>query len=232
MHHGMRIRITADGRETGAYAAMPGPDLGRAPLSTPGVLVLHAWWGLGPEIEFLCDRFAAFGYVALAPDLYDGDIARTVDAATARRNRLDPERALAQCAAALSFLQHDMNLRIGRVGVCGLSLGGSMALRLAATRPRDVAALVTFYGLAADVDAAQLRMPVVGHFAAHDAFAPSAEVQAFEYALQQGGDASAVHIYPGTGHWFFESDRPEAYDVASAQRAWDRTLAFFDRVLP
>ena len=232
MQKGTRIRITAGGQEAGAYAAVPSPDLGRAPLSTPGVLVLHAWWGLGREIESLCERFAAFGYAALAPDLYDGDIACDIGEATARRNQLDPEGALVQAATALSFLKHEMGLRIGRVGVCGLSLGGSMALRLAAARPRDVAALATFYGLAADVDVAQLPTPVVGHFAANDPFASSEEVQVFEAALRRGGDVSAVHVYPGTGHWFFESDRPEAYEVEAAQLAWDRTLAFFDRVLP
>jgi carboxymethylenebutenolidase len=232
MQLGTRIRITAGGHDLQAYAAVPRPDLGRAPLSTPGVLVLHAWWGLVPEIESLCDRFAAFGYAALAPDFYAGDTAQEIEGAAARRTRLDPAQALEQAAAALAFLKHDMGLRVGRVGVCGLSLGGSMALRLAAARGRELAAVVAFYGLAAGVDAARLQMPVVGHFAAHDPFVSNEDVRAFDAALRSHGDASAVHVYPGTGHWFFESDRRDAYNIEAAQHAWDRTLAFFDQVLP
>jgi len=214
-----------------AYLAMPRPDVERAPLSTPAVLVLHAWWGLNPDVERLCDKFASLGYVALAPDLYEGRTATAIGVATELRDALDRGRALAHLSAALDYLQRDTPVRVGRIGLLGLSLGGSMAFRLAASRPADVSALVTFYGMAADVDARLLRVAVQGHFAADDTFASRADVEALAQALSQTGFEAEIHNYRDAGHWFFEPSRADAYDESASRIAWFRTLQFLDRVL-
>lgn len=211
---------------------MPTADVGRMPLLTPAVLVLHAWWGADASIEGVCDRLAALGYVALAPDLYAGRTATTRAEAETLRNALDRGQALWDLGAALSFLQHDTAVRVGRVGVLGFSLGGSMGWRLAARRPGEIASLVTFYGLAADVDPRSLRIQAQGHFAADDEFVTAGEVEAWRQQLDGATAGNAeFHVYAGTTHGFFESPLAGARHPAASQTAWDRTLAYFDRTL-
>lgn len=229
----MSSRILIPNSNLQALHAIPGAEDGRTPLRTPAVLVLHAWWGLDAAIEAVCRRFAALGYVALAPDLYGGRTAATRADAEALRDALDRGQALWDLGAALSFLQHGTDVRAGRVGIVGFSLGGSMAWRLAARRPGEIASLVTFYGLAADVDPAALRLQAQGHFAAADEFMTAPEIEAWEHAMNTAPAGSAeFHTYPGTTHGFFESPEPGVHDASASQTAWDRTLAFFDRTLP
>ena len=70
------------------------------------------------------------------------------------------------------------------------------------------------------------RAAYLGHFAANDPFEPPASVDALEADLREAGRPVSFHRYPGTGHWFFEPDRSDAFNPAAAQLAWDRTLAF------
>lgn len=203
------------------------------PLLTPAVLVLHAWWGLDAAIEGVCRRLASLGYAALAPDLYGGRTAATRAEAEALRDALDRGQALWDLGAALSFLQHGTDVRVGRIGVLGFSLGGSMAWRLVARRPAEITSLVTFYGLAPDVDAASLRLPAQGHFADDDEFIGTAEAEEWGRTRTAAPAAGAeFHTYPGTTHGFFESPAPGVHHASASRTAWDRTLAFFDRTLP
>jgi len=228
----MTGRVTIPNTNLQAMHATPGADGERAPLLTPAVLVLHAWWGLDDRIESVCRRLASLGYVALAPDLYGGQTAATSDEAAALRDQLDRGQALWDLGAALSFLQHGTDTRVGRVGVLGFSLGGSMAWRLAARRPGEIAALVSFYGLAGDVDPGSLRIRTQGHFASADELLTADEVESWRGRLNPTSGAGEFHTYAGTAHGFFESPVSGVYAPAAAQQAWDRTLAFLDRTLP
>ncbi len=228
----MTGRITIPNSALQAMHVAPRADGGRTPLLTPAVLVLHAWWGLDDKIEAVCRRLAALGYVALAPDLYAGCTATTRNEAEALRDQMDRGQALWDLGAALSFLQHGTETRVGHVGVLGFSLGGSMAWRLAARRPGEIAALVTFYGLAGDVDPASLRLRAQGHFALADEFLTADEVESWRQRLNTASSVAEFHTYGGTIHGFFESPVPGVHEPAAAQRAWDRTLAFLDRTLP
>lgn len=229
----MSSRILIPNTNLQALHAIPGAADGRAPLRTPAVLVLHAWWGLDAAIEAICGRLAALGYVVLAPDLYNGRTAALRADAESLRDGIDRGQALWDLGTALSFLQHGTDVRAGRVGVLGFSLGGSMAWRLAARRPGEIAALVTFYGLAAEADPAVLRLPAQAHFAAEDEFVTASEIETWAHARRAAPAGSAeFHTYPGTAHGFFESPEPGVHDAFASQTAWDRTLAFFDRTLP
>ncbi|HJW91682.1 MAG TPA: dienelactone hydrolase family protein [Anaerolineales bacterium] len=112
-----------------------------------------------------------------------------------------------------------------QVGLVGFSLGAYWALQLVEERPTQIAAVVLFYGKKpGEYPGAQAAF--LGHFAESDEFEPLASVRRVEKQIQGAGHPAIFHIYPGTGHWFFEADRPSAYDPAAAQLAWERTVAF------
>jgi carboxymethylenebutenolidase len=109
------------------------------------VLVLHAWWGLNATMKEVCQRLAAAGYVAFAPDLYHGQVALTIPEAEALGSALDEnhEQAKAEIAAAARYLAGQAD---GPIAVLGFSLGAYYALDLSAAAPEHVRAVVFFYG--------------------------------------------------------------------------------------
>lgn len=202
------------------YAVVP--DSGHG----PGVLVLHAWWGLTPFFTSVCDRLADAGFVALAPDLHgDGLTADTPDEAEALLAATDPNRTANMVVSSLSALRAMPATPPGRIGVLGFSMGASWALWAATRFPDDVAAVSAYYG-SQDMDFAPANAAFQGHFAELDEFESDDSVNYLEAQLRLNGHPTEFHRYPGTGHWFAESDRPAAYVEAAANQAWNRTIAF------
>jgi carboxymethylenebutenolidase len=190
-----------------------------------GVLVLHAWWGLNETIKSLCSRLAESGFVAFAPDLYHGQIAQTVAEAEKLSNDLDGARGRADASEAARYLrEHTADSGQG-LAVIGFSLGAYFALDLSARDPESVRSAVIFYGTG-PADYEKSKASYLGHFAESDPYEPPENVQELEEALRQAGRPFRFHRYPGTGHWFFEPDRTDAFDEGAAALAWDRTLAF------
>jgi carboxymethylenebutenolidase len=194
----------------------------------PGVLVLHAWWGLNDTIRGVCTRLAAAGFVAFAPDLYHGQVADTIAGAEALGSALDAnhQQAKAEIAAAAAVL--DRLTGGAGIGVLGFSLGAYYALDLAAAAPEHIHSVVLFYGSGGG-DFSASRAAYLGHFAANDPYEPAENVEALADTLRHAGRQATFHTYPGTGHWFFEPDRADAFDAAAAALAWERTLAFLQR---
>lgn len=190
------------------------------------VLVLHAWWGLNDTIKAFCNRLADSGFVAFAPDLYHGRVTDQITEAETLSASLDGNQARADLTDAITFLKE----RAGSDGIAviGFSLGAFFALDLSATMPDGVRDVVIFYGTGPD-DFSQSKAAYLGHFAETDEFEPQPNVDALEQALKRAGRPVTFHIYPDTGHWFFESDRADAYNPAAAALAWERTLAFLKR---
>ncbi len=198
------------------------PDSG----SGPGVLVLHAWWGLTPFFREVCDRLADAGFVALAPDLHgQGATAETPDEAEALLASTDPNRTANLVVASLSAMRAMPATPSGRLGVLGFSMGASWGLWAAARFPDDVAAVSAFYG-SQDVDFSAADAAFQGHFAEIDEFISDDDVAYLEAQLRLDHHDVDFHRYPGTGHWFAESDRPAAYVEAAAELAWTRTIDF------
>ena len=193
----------------------------------PSLLVLHAWWGLNDTIKAFCTRLAAAGYVAFAPDLYHGKIADTIADAEALAQALDAKQwqAKADIADAVTFLVQRAGQAEGGIAVIGFSLGAYYALQLSAADPDHIRAVVIFYGTGGTRFSAS-RAAYLGHFAESDEFEPRENVDYLEQLLTQAGRPVTFYHYPGTGHWFFEPDRPQAYSPMAADLAWDRTLAF------
>ena len=200
-----------------------------AGTSGPGVIVIQEWWGLVPHITDIADRFAAEGFVALAPDMYHGEVTDEPDMAGKLLMSMNLATAGKDLSGAVDLLQE----RTGRtkVGVTGFCMGGGLALMAACLRPDAIAAAAPFYGgMRPDtvIEWGNLAAVVEGHYAATDrgTAAPEA-VKELEATLRAKGKNATFHVYPGTQHAFFNDTRPEVYDAAVAKTAWDRTLALF-----
>jgi carboxymethylenebutenolidase len=207
------------------YLALP--DAG----SGPGVLVLHSWWGLNPVFRDVCDRLAADGFVALAPDLFGGRVADTIEEAEALLAQADPNELAHLSRSSLSALRGLPATPNGPVAVAGFSMGASLALWLSAREPEHVTATVAFYG-GQDIDFVASQSAYLGHFADVDAdpYVDEDSLVLLEADLHLLGLDTTFHRYAGARHWFFEPDRPE-HDAEAAALAWDRTMAFLHQHL-
>ena len=194
------------------------------------VLVLHAWWGLNDTIKSFCTRLSDSSFVAFAPDLYHGKIADTVPGAETLGRALDKNhlQAESEIKDAVNYLNERAGNGEGGVAVIGFSLGASYALDLAAADPERIHSVVLFYGTGGG-DFSSSRAAYLGHFAENDPFEPRSGVDELEQALKNYGRQVTFHHYPGTGHWFFEPDRIDAFNKEAASLAWERTLAFLKR---
>jgi carboxymethylenebutenolidase len=193
----------------------------------PGVLVLHAWWGLNATIKSTCQRLAEEGFVVFAPDLYHGKVADTISGAEALGSALDTsyQQARAEVAQASRYLSGLVSEPGGELAVIGFSLGAFYALDLADAEPETIRKVILFYGTGGG-DFSHSKAAFLGHFAGDDPYEPPDNVDSLEQALKQAGCPVTFYRYPGTGHWFFEPDRREAYNPQAASLAWARTLAF------
>lgn len=206
------------------YLARPSTASGK------GVLVLHPWWGLTEFIKELCDRLAGEGFVVFAPDLYDGRTAATIAQAEELSGSLDFEATIPVVLGAVDYLRGQTAVPDAKIGVIGLSMGAAWTLWLAAeSRPDDVTAVVLFYGNWPGFDReafAKTEAAFLGHFAGDDPYEEPEGVEETRREIAAAGREVTFHTYPGTGHWFFENNQPDAYHPAAAALAWERTLAF------
>lgn len=228
---GRMIAFDTAGAPAAGYLATP--DAG----SGPGVVVLHAWWGLTEPFRQACDQLAAAGFVALAPDLYHGKTATTVEEAQALATALGQEeqRVRGDIAGALQYLRHNGATRPadgrGAFGAVAFSMGGAYALDLSVNQPDEIAAVVVFYTTYPGLDYARAKAAYLFHFAENDPYEPDESVAEMERDLQAAGRQATFYTYPGTTHWFFEANRPDAYDAAATAQAWERTIAFLNAEL-
>jgi carboxymethylenebutenolidase len=219
---------TTTNSQPDGYLALPPSGDG------PGVLVLHAWWGLSDAIKDVCDRLAAEGFVAYAPDLFHGQTASTVEEAQALVDQHESGSSAGQVsadvAAATDRLWERVQTREGGLGVVGFSFGAYYALKLSGDDPQRVRAVVLFYG-SGEGDFGRATAAYLGHYAENDPYEPAEYVDGLEATIRAAGRPVTFHRYPGIGHWFFEPDRPDAYNAAAAQLAWERTVAFLKETL-
>jgi carboxymethylenebutenolidase len=193
-------------------------------------MVLHAWWGLTPFFHKLCDRLAHAGFVAFAPDLYQGRTTDTIEGAEALLQQRDFEAMQAVAAGALAYIRAHPAVRGDGVAALGFSMGAAWATEMASAAPADISAVVVFYGTAS-ADFGQSHAAYLGHFGENDEWEPLDGVREFEADLRAAGRPVTFHIYPGAQHWFFETNRPE-YNAEAAELAWQRTIDFLRQQLP
>jgi carboxymethylenebutenolidase len=188
-----------------------------------GVLVLHAWWGLNAFFRELCDRLAGEGFVALAPDLFSGRVARTIEEAEQLNSQLNEAEEMPPLvlSAAEELAKHAS--RHG-LGVIGFSFGAYWARWLAQERPDLIRAVTIFYSNGWNIQPSNAAY--LGHFAETDPYITKEGIEDLRQSLEAQDRPTTFYTYPGTGHWFMEADRPDAYSEQAAQLAWERTIAF------
>jgi carboxymethylenebutenolidase len=223
MMKGKTIQIAHNSEAFNSYFSTRGKNC-------PAVMVLHAWWGLNGFFRNFCDRLASEGFSTMAPDLYDGRTASTIEQAENLRSKLDRKGAFRKINATLDYLLSEKKLLTGNVGVIGFSLGGHFALDLSSAR-REVKAVVVFYGTSPKRQWKKSEAAYLGHFAEKDPYEPFTNVLSLEKKLKSAGKRVKFYAYQNTGHWFFESDRLDAYDRAASALAWKRTVEFLRTTL-
>jgi carboxymethylenebutenolidase len=214
---------------TSGYLAVPASGKG------PGVVLCHAWWGLNGYFKGLADRLASDGYAVLAPDLFDGSVATEIAAAEAQVGTVEADggaKAIARVDGALDALLAQPAVELPLVAAIGFSMGAMYASWLSTLRP-EIAQVVLFYGGVWNGGRPE-KYPELTEAALQAHLAPNDEWESEEGMLQVEADMKAaghsveVFVYPGTKHWFMETDRPE-FDPQAATEAWERVLRFLPR---
>jgi carboxymethylenebutenolidase len=218
---GEHVTYPSNGGSSEGYLASPTSGTG------PGVIVIQEWWGLVPHITSLADRFAAAGFVALAPDLYHGVQTTEPDEAGKLVMGLAMDEAAKDIAGAADYLAARDGVA-GGVGAVGFCMGGSLAL-WSATLSERIVATVGFYPAVpwermSPQWANYAGKAAVIHCDGEAANPESTGVKTAVRAIEEAGGEVTVYDYPGTHHAFFNDDRPEVYNQDAAFSAWARSL--------
>ncbi len=217
------VEFSAEGGPAKGYLAWPEKPRG-------GVLVLHAWWGLNDFFKGFCNRLAFQGFLALAPDLHDGAVAKSVGEAKELHSKVDEGRIKRIVLGASDYLRSTPSVSGHKIGVVGFSMGAAWSLVLSTLKPESVGAVVVFYG-SYPIDFSKAQASYLGHFVPDDEWEPLGDVRATEEKIRGAGREATFHFYQGTKHWFFEENRPLEYNRDAADLAWKRTLEFLDSKL-
>ena len=224
---GQMVSFKSNGKTAAGYLAVPASGKGKA------VVVIQEWWGLVPHIKDVTDRFAAAGFVALAPDLYHGKATTEPDEAGKLMMALHVTEAEKDLRGAINYLAAHSAVTSQKVGTVGFCMGGALSLFAASHNPDTVGACVIFYGghpnVIADLDG--LKAPVLGLYAGNDGFAKPELAEQLQQNINARGKHMEMHVYPNTDHAFFNDTRPEVYNKSAAEDAWRRTLEFFSKNL-
>ena len=221
------VEFPSNGSTAQGYLAVPEGG-GGLPL-----VVIQEWWGLVPHIQDVCDRFAAEGFVALAPDLFHGETASEPDEAGKLMMALNVDQAARDMGGAVDKVAEVAGS--DRVGVTGFCMGGGLALVVAARRPDKVKAVVPWYGLIpwpnAEPDWSQLDAKVLGHYAGNDDFFGPDQVARLQQTFDELGKDARLHVVPGADHAFFNDTRPEVHDPEASRSCFAETVEFLRATL-
>jgi len=221
------IEFPAGEGNASGYLAVPDSQRG------PATIVLQEWWGLDAHIRSICDRFAAAGFFALAPDLYRGETASQPSEAEQKMMALSMEEAEKDMCGAADYLRSQPGVEGAGVGSVGFCLGGGLSVWAAARCPA-IAATVTFYYVMphGKPDFSAIKGPVLGHFGTADEFVPVEDANALQSEMRDAGVRVSFQFYENAGHAFFnDTNRLGTYDEQAAQLAWERTLSFLREAL-
>jgi len=216
-----QIQLTTEGgKQVNAAVAMPNAD------NAPSVLLIHEWWGLNDQIKSVAADLAKQGYVALAVDLYDGNVATTPDGARSLMQGVDAAAATDTLVSWINYLKNHSATN-GKVGTVGWCFGGGWSLNASLSAAVD--ATVIYYGNVKKQTASlsALKSPVLGHFATEDGWINREMVDGFVDAMRGAGKSDDLTV-----HWYeadhaFANPTSARYDAEDAALSWQRTSAFF-----
>jgi carboxymethylenebutenolidase len=217
------VTFASNGGQAHGYLATPASGSG------PGVVVIQEWWGLDDHIADIVDRFAAEGFVALAPDLFGGKVAHDTDEAGKLMSELPVDQAARDLGGAVDYLLASDSVTSAKVGAVGFCMGGGFVLQLAAQQGDKIGAAVPFYGVGAGVPQqyAGITAPIQGHYAEEDAFYPVDQARRQEARIRDESQGDVEFFYYPAGHAFHnDKDKLGTYNAEAARQAWQRTVEF------
>jgi carboxymethylenebutenolidase len=221
------IEFTTSAGTAPGYLAVPQGESG------PATIVLQEWWGVDDHIRSICDRFAAEGFYALAPDIYRGETTTQPDEAQQRMMAISMEQAEADMCGAAAYLRSQPGVTSSKVGSVGFCLGGGLAI-WAAAECEEIGPAVTYYYVMPHgrPDFSKISGPVLGHFGTADEFVPVEDAKKLESELRDAGVDVHFEFYEGAGHAFFnDTDRLGTFDAEARDAAWQRTVSFLSSSL-
>jgi carboxymethylenebutenolidase len=225
------VEFRSNGSTASGYLVTPPGGSG------PGVLVIQEWWGLDSGIKEMADRLGAAGFVALAPDLYHGELAQhdEMDKAAHLMQSLPAARAGKDMSGAVDYLATHPSVTGTGIGVVGFCMGGMLSFLIAANRPDRVKAVVPFYGFpqgSAEPDWSKLTATVSGHMAEHDSFFPPDAARALEAKLRAMGKDVTLTVHPGSGHAFMGPHNAlGTFNADLAATVWPQAVSFLHGAL-
>ncbi len=198
----------------------------------PAIIVIHEWWGLNDWVKEQAADFAAHGYVALAVDLYRGQVATDPDTAHQISRGVPQDRAIRDLKAAEDYLSSRKDVDRTRIGAIGWCMGGGYSLAFAVADPH-LKAVVANYGPPPTDPAslAQIHAAILGNYGGLDKGIPPATVESFAADLKKLGKSVDVKIYPDAGHAFENPNNKTGYRAEDTADAKSRYLHFFAREL-
>jgi len=225
------ITYRANGGTAAGYVARPDDQ-----VRHPGVIVIQEWWSINDNIKEICRRFAAAGFVVLAPDLYHGKVVLNGEPNEAQKAAmsLDQAEVAKNLHGAVQALKNRPEVSPKQVGVVSFCMGGCLALIVASQEGSDIGAVAGFYPGGynpSEADVQAIQCPVLAIYSGKDDSTPEPVREKFRKYLTDNGKTFDMVVYPGAHHAFFNDTRPEVYDSAAAEDAWNRTLAWFSRYL-
>lgn len=218
---GEMVSFPSNGDSCEGYLAVPDSAGG------PGVIVVQEWWGLVGHVEDVADRFAAAGFLALAPDFYHGAKTDEPDEAQRLLMGLAMDRAARDIQGAAQYLAGRDDVSGSGVGVVGFCMGGSLALWAGALAD-EVTVAVGFYPAVpwekmSPSWGSYANKTAMIHASEEDGTSQAAGIQTAVKGIQEAGGDVEVYDYPGSKHAFFNDQRPEVYDAEHSEIAWRRT---------
>ncbi len=218
-----------------------------APVGTkkaPAIVVFMEAFGLNENIKGFCDRLADQGYVAIAPDIYHGQVFPYSDlqGAIAKLKTLNDDAVMQEFGQSLEFLQTRPEVRSGGIGVTGFCMGGRYTFLANEVYATQIKAAVSFYGggIASTNDIAgrqsllsrvsAMEAPLMLMYGSEDTYIVADEHQRIAKALSVAKKRYSMNVFAGAGHGFM-SDRRDSYNPAAAAEAAAMMMAFFDRHL-
>lgn len=217
------VSFDVQGQSNNGYLALPA---GTGPW--PGVVVIQEWWGLDNHIKSIADRLAAEGFAAIAPDLYNGQVATEPDEARKLRMALVWDEALTVIQGAINFLVGYKQVSPKKVGLVGFCMGGGLTWH-AAAKLSSVGAAAPFYGGGpemTDEEVARISAPVLAVFGELDEGVSPQVAYKRAGQMDKAGVKHETVTYPGAHHAFFNDTRP-VYHPQAAAAAWQRLVMLF-----
>lgn len=215
------VHYPSNGGTSEAYLARPASGTG------PGVIVIQEWWGLVTHIREVVDRFAAAGFVAMAPDLYHGVQTSEPGEGEKLMMGLAMGQAAKDIAGAAAYLT-GLDGVSGGVGCVGFCMGGSLAL-WSGTLSEHISVAVGFYPavpwerMSPDWGNYTGKTALI-HCSEEDGTSAAPGIQQAKAGIEAAGGTCVTYDYPGSQHAFFNDDRPEVYHPQASATAWARTL--------